>query len=124
MGVSETGPAGFYGNAHVWTNVVAPKGPVGEKILASFGEGNIMELAAEVPNIDAFQDAMQNKGIVMTAGDDTPLPLGEKAVITPTGDRYAYFPLDRSDHGVRAGEGRCQRVRATRKGVAKTSPLF
>jgi len=97
MGVSETGQAWFYGNANVWINVVAPKGPVGEKILASFGEGNIMELAAEVTNIDAFHDAMQKKGIVMTAGDDTPLPPGEKAVITTTGDRYAYFPLDRSE---------------------------
>jgi hypothetical protein len=56
-----------------------------------------MEIAAEVPDIDAFHDAMKAKGIVMTAGDNTPLPAGAKAVTTPTGDRYSYFPLDRSE---------------------------
>ena len=33
----------------------------------------------------------------MTGGDNTPLPAGEKAMTnSQSGDRYAYFPLDRS----------------------------
>ena len=46
---------------------------------------------------DAFHDAMKAKRITMTAGDGTPLPAGAKAVTTPTGDRYCYFPLERSE---------------------------
>jgi len=78
---------------------VAPTGTEGAKILqdARFGDGNIMELAAEVPDIAAFYDAMKAKGITMTAGDATPLPAGRKAVTTPTGDLYSYFPLDKSE---------------------------
>ena len=99
MGVTESGQTWIHGNAGVWVNIVAPTGAAGEKVLADprFGEGNIMELAAEVQNIDEFYDAMKAKGIVMTAGDGVPLPAGSKAVSTPTGDRYAYFPLDRSE---------------------------
>ena len=99
MGVSEGGQTWIHGNSNVWVNIVAPAGDRGAKILqdSRFGDGNIMELAAEVPDIEAFFDAMQAKGITMTAGDDTPLPAGSKAVTTPTGDRYSYFPLDRSE---------------------------
>ena len=56
-----------------------------------------MELAAEVPDIEAFHDAMKAKGITMTAGDGVSLPAGAKAVTTPTGDRYSYFPLEKSE---------------------------
>lgn len=99
MGVSETGQTWIHGNSNVWVNVVAPAGRAGQQVLRDprFGDGNIMELAAEVDDIDAFHAAMQAKGIVMTAGDNTPLPAGAKSVLTPTGDRYAYFPLDRSE---------------------------
>jgi catechol 2,3-dioxygenase-like lactoylglutathione lyase family enzyme len=99
MGVTETGQTWIHGNGNVWVNVVAPAGAEGEKILkdSRFGEGNIMEIAAEVADIDAFHDAMEAKGIVMTAGDHNSLPAGAKAVTTPTGDRYSYFPLDRSE---------------------------
>ena len=99
MGVTATDQNWIHGNSHVWVNVVAPTGPAGAKVLADprFGDGNIMELAAEVADIDAFYDAMQAKGITMTAGDGVPLPAGAKAVTTATGDRYIYFPLDRSE---------------------------
>jgi catechol 2,3-dioxygenase-like lactoylglutathione lyase family enzyme len=98
MGVTETGQTWIHGNSNVWVNLVAPTGSAGEHVLKDprFGDGNIMELAAEVADIDAFYDAMKAKGIVMTAGDNTPLPAGAKSRTTPTGDRYAYFPLDRS----------------------------
>jgi catechol 2,3-dioxygenase-like lactoylglutathione lyase family enzyme len=99
MGVTETGQTWIHGNSNVWVNIVAPTGAEGTKILqdARFGDGNIMELAAEVPDIEAFHDAMKAKGITMTAGDGVPLPAGAKAVTTPTGDRYSYFPLDKSE---------------------------
>ena len=99
MGVSEGGQTWIHCNSNVWVNIVAPTGAEGTKILqdARFGDGNIMELAAEVPDIEAFHDAMKAKGITMTAGDGVPLPAGAKAVTTPTGDRYNYFPLDRSE---------------------------
>jgi catechol 2,3-dioxygenase-like lactoylglutathione lyase family enzyme len=99
MGVSEGGQTWIHGNSQVWVNVVAPAGANGAKVLADprFGEGNIMELAAEVASIDAFYDAMQAKGITMTAGDGIALPAGAKSVTSPSGDRYCYFPLDRSE---------------------------
>ena len=99
MGVTPTGQAWIHGNSHVWVNVVAPSGETGKKVLADsrFGDGNIMEIAAEVPDIAAFYDAMQAKGITLTAGDGVALPAGAKAVSTPSGDRFAYFPLDRSE---------------------------
>lgn len=98
MGVTENGQAWIHGNGNVWVNVVAPTGAAGNAILGDprFGDGNIMELAAEVADIDAFHDAMKVKGITMTAGDGVPLAAGAKAVTTPTGDRYNYFPLERS----------------------------
>jgi catechol 2,3-dioxygenase-like lactoylglutathione lyase family enzyme len=99
MGVTCRGQTWIHGNAGVWVNVVTPQGATGERVLNDprFGDGNIMELAAEVPDIDAFYDAMRAKGIEMTAGDDVPLSTGAKSVATPTGDRYCYFPLDRSE---------------------------
>ena len=99
MGVTEQGQTWFHGNSNVWVNIVAPAGAAGDKVLQDprFGDGNIMELAAEVADVDAFYDAMRAKGITMTAGDGVPLPAGAKAVTTPTGDRYSYFPLDKSE---------------------------
>jgi len=99
MGVSESGQTWIHCNSNVWVNIVAPAGSAGKQVLANprFGDGNIMELAAEVPNIDAFHDRMQAKGITMTAGDGVALPDGAKSVTSPSGDRYAYFPLDRSE---------------------------
>jgi catechol 2,3-dioxygenase-like lactoylglutathione lyase family enzyme len=99
MGVSESEQTWIHGNSQVWVNLVAPTGPAGARILADprFGEGNIMELAAEVSSIDAFYDQMKAKGITMTAGDGVALPPGAKSVKSPAGDRYSYFPLDRSE---------------------------
>jgi hypothetical protein len=99
MGVKEQDQTWIHCNSNVWVNVVAPTGATGQKVLADprFGDGNIMELAAEVPSIDAFHDAMKAKGITMTAGDGMALPAGAKAVTSPSGDRYAYFPLDKSE---------------------------
>ena len=99
MGVTPTGQAWIHGNSNVWVNVVAPAGETGKTVIADtrFGDGNIMELAAEVPDIEAFYDAMQAKGITMTAGDGMALPAGSKAVTAASGDRFAYFPLDRSE---------------------------
>lgn len=98
MGVTGTGQTWIDGNAGVWINVVAPTGARGVQVLKDprFGDGSIIELAAEVSDIDAFYDAMRAKGIEMTAGDGLPLPAGSKAVMTSTGDRYNYFPRDRA----------------------------
>jgi len=99
MGVTPAGQAWIHGNSHVWVNVVAPAGEAGKKVLADsrFGDGNIMEIAAEVADLDSFHDAMQAKGITLTAGDGLALPAGAKAVTGPSGDRFAYFPLDSSE---------------------------
>ena len=83
-----------------WIALMSPSTPADGKALlgdARFGEGAIMELGVEVADIDAFYDQMKAKGIVMTAGDATRLPDGQKAVtVASTGDRYSYFPLDKS----------------------------
>jgi catechol 2,3-dioxygenase-like lactoylglutathione lyase family enzyme len=99
MGVSEDSQAWFYSYGSVWIDLLGPSGPKGEAILkdSRFGDGAIMELAVEVPSVDAFYDEMKGKGIVMTGGDATPLPPNAKAIATPTGDRYCYFPPDRSE---------------------------
>jgi catechol 2,3-dioxygenase-like lactoylglutathione lyase family enzyme len=99
MGVTEGAQTWIHGNAGVWINLVAPAGDAGQRLLADprYGDGNIMELAAEVGDLDAFHDAMKAKGIVMTSDGTTPLAAGTTAVTTPTGDRYSYFPTDRSE---------------------------
>jgi catechol 2,3-dioxygenase-like lactoylglutathione lyase family enzyme len=98
MGVDERHLAWVHGNGNVWINVVAPGGPAGKAFLAAprFGDGTIVELAAEVADIDAFHDSMKRKGITMTGGDNAPLPAGAKALKDANGDRYCYFPLDKS----------------------------
>lgn len=100
LGVAQTGHAWFQGNAHgFWIELVRPlNNAAGKAALKKFGDGNIMELVAEVEDIDAFYDRMQVRGITLTAGDARPLPKGEKAVrMKRSGDRYAYLPLDRSE---------------------------
>lgn len=100
LGVTEEGHAWFEGNAHgFWIELVTPqRNQNGAAALKKFGDGNIMELVAEVQDIEAFHDRMQTLGITMTAGDDRPLPRGKKAVtMKRTGDRYAYFPLNKSE---------------------------
>ena len=90
------------GNDHgTWIALMAPSTPAdGKAVLgdARFGEGAIMELGVEVDDIDAFYDHMKAKDITMTAGDATSLPSGQKSVlIESSGDRYSYFPLDKSE---------------------------
>jgi len=99
MGLTETSQAWIKSNGSVWIDLAAPSGATGEKIMhdSRFGDGAIMELAVEVSDIDSFYDAMKAAGILMTAGDNSPLPAHSKSVLTPTGDRYNYFPLDRSE---------------------------
>jgi catechol 2,3-dioxygenase-like lactoylglutathione lyase family enzyme len=82
----------------IWIELIAPASTQSNTgILEKHGEGAIMELCAEVDDIEAFYDRMQDKGITMTAGDCRPLVEGEKAVAdTNTGDRFSYFPLDKS----------------------------
>ena len=65
---------------------------------SKYGDGAIVELAAEVNDIDVFYDQMKAKGITLTTGDQRALPVGEKAVtMKASGDRYAYLPLSKSE---------------------------
>lgn len=99
MGVSETDQTWIEGNSGVWVNLVHPAGAAGKAVLedSRYGDGNIMELAAEIPDIDAWYDTMKAQGIIMTSDGVHPLDGKQKSVATPTGDRYSYFPLDRSE---------------------------
>jgi catechol 2,3-dioxygenase-like lactoylglutathione lyase family enzyme len=100
LGVGDEGHAWFVCSASgFWLELVSPgKSAAGQAAIRKFGDGNIMELAAEVQDIEAFCRRMNAKGITMTAGDDQPLPQGQTAVtVEGTGDRFAYFPLDRSE---------------------------
>lgn len=100
MGVDGRRHAWFQGNNHgFWIELVTPaKNAAGRAALKKFGDGNIMELGVEVPDIDAFHDRMLAKGLQLMAGDATPLPPGRKSVRDAvSGDRYAYLPLDRSE---------------------------
>lgn len=100
MGVADRGHAWFQGNNHgFWIELVSPdKSEAGRTALKKFGDGNIMELAVEVSDIDAFHDRLMARGIKLTAGDATPLPTGTKALtMKQGGDRYAYLPLERTE---------------------------
>lgn len=100
LGVGSSHHAWFQGNDHgFWIELVQPeKNAAGGAALKKFGDGNIMELGVEVADIEAFHDRMAAKGIALTAGDATPLPVGQKAVRdAASGDRYAYLPLDRTE---------------------------
>jgi len=102
MGFGDGRHAWIRSNAHgAYVALMSPATATGGKRLLDdprFGPGAIMELGIEVADIAAFYDAMKAKGIVMTAGDSTPLPTGDKSVlIESSGDRYSYFPLDRSE---------------------------
>lgn len=84
-----------------WIEVISPPAGSGSALLKKHPDGTLLELGVEVPDLDAFNDQMKAKGIIMTAGDATPLPAGKKSITDPSsGDRYAYFPLDRS-YGMR-----------------------
>lgn len=100
MGVGEDAHAWVRSNGSIWIELVAPSGEAGKKVLADsmLGDGALVELGVEVSDIDAFYDAMNVKGIKMTAGDGAALPAGQKAVtVASSGDRYNYFPLDKSE---------------------------
>ena len=98
-----------------WIALMSPSSPNDNRLIRdpSLGHGAILELAAEVADIDAFAKRMAGLGIVMTAGDGAPLPPGATAVTVPgTGDRYAYFSRDQS-------EG--MRIMVFQRGPASTS---
>lgn len=102
MGFGEGRHAWIRSNDHgMYVALMAPSTPhAGTRLLEDprFGPGAIMELGIEVADIDAFYEEMKTMGIVMTAGDDTPLPTGKSAVLVESsGDRYSYFPLARSE---------------------------
>lgn len=100
MGVGEQSHAWVRSNGSIWVELVAPSGEAGKKVLgkSTLGDGALVELGVEVSDIDAFHDAMAAKGIKMTAGDGVALPAGQKAVtVASSGDRYSYFPLDKSE---------------------------
>ena len=99
MGMSHGPHAWIDGNGKgFWIEVIAPASPAKTGVLQKFGDGALIELDAEVKDIEAFYDQLKAKGITMTAGDSTPLPAGTKALtVKATGDRYAYIPLDRSE---------------------------
>lgn len=100
MGVGDDAHVWIESNGSIWIELVQPSGGVGKAVLDDkrFGEGAIMELVVEVDDLVAFASHMQSKGIVMTAGDNTALPTGQKAVkVESSGDRYAYFPLSASE---------------------------
>ena len=81
-----------------WISLMAPEGP-GNRLIddPALGHGAILELAAEVSDIEAFTQRMSGEGITMTAGDGAALPPGTSWVEIPgTGDRYAYFSRDAS----------------------------
>jgi catechol 2,3-dioxygenase-like lactoylglutathione lyase family enzyme len=101
-GFGDAGHAWIRGNERgMWLALLAPAAPEDGRALLGderLGDGAILELAAEVADIAAFSDRMQAGGITMTAGDGTPLPDGQKSVLVEsTGDRFAYFPRDRSE---------------------------
>ncbi len=80
-----------------WVEIVAPPPGTSPELLKKNADGTLIELGVEVADIEAFHDQMAAKGIKLTAGDATPLPAGSKAVTdAASGDRYAYFPLDKS----------------------------
>ena len=99
MDLGDTKHAWINGNSDsIWIELIAPA-TSGDNTgaLKTLGEGAITELSVEVADIEAYYDKMQAKNIVMTAGDATPLPNGEKAITdAASGDRYAYLPRDRS----------------------------
>jgi catechol 2,3-dioxygenase-like lactoylglutathione lyase family enzyme len=101
MGVADRGHAWIDSDGKgLWIEVVSPASSGrGEALLKSkaFGDGSIVELGVEVENVDSFYDRMKAKGITMTGGDSRPLPLGKKAITLASGDRYSYFPLDKSE---------------------------
>jgi catechol 2,3-dioxygenase-like lactoylglutathione lyase family enzyme len=102
MGVAANSHAWIAGNPNgMWINLVQPAAtPAGKAILADkrFGDGMIMELGVEVPDLAKFNDAMKAKGIVMTSNGADALPGNEKyALLSSSGDRYSYFPLSKSE---------------------------
>jgi|JI10StandDraft_1071094.scaffolds.fasta_scaffold01704_16 catechol 2,3-dioxygenase-like lactoylglutathione lyase family enzyme len=100
MGVDENSHTWVQSNGTIWIELVAPSGEAGNKVLGDsmLGDGALVELGVEVPDINAFYDAMAAKGIKMTAGDGAALPAGQKAItVTSSGDRFNYFPLDKSE---------------------------
>lgn len=86
----------------VWVQLVQPASAgYAMDLLKEKGEGHVVEVAAEVDDLDAFYDRMAAKGTTMVNFDRTPLASGTKGVtIEPSGDRQHYFPLNVS-HGMR-----------------------
>jgi catechol 2,3-dioxygenase-like lactoylglutathione lyase family enzyme len=99
LGMGKTAHAWIEANpAHFWIEIVAPAQTGSTPgVLSRFGDGALLQLGVEVPDIEAFHDAMAVRGIGLTGGDGVVLSAGAKAVSEQgSGDRYAYFPLDAS----------------------------
>lgn len=84
-----------------WISIVGADAHGGGRQLledSRLGPGAIVEIAAEVADIDAFSRRMAAAGITMTAGDDTPLDAGATSVcVDSSRDRYAYFSRESSE---------------------------
>lgn len=77
--------------------------PVGPKkgIVDQFGDGAIVEIGVETRDIETLAASLRAMGVLLTAGDDTPLPEGKSSVSDGrTGDRYAYLSMKEA-HGLR-----------------------
>ena len=81
----------------LWLQLLQPVGPGPVMdLLNKHGNGYVLEIGAEVDDLDKFYDQMKEKGITMVNLDGSPLASGEKGTtIKPYGERH-YFPLERS----------------------------
>ena len=80
----------------VWLQLMQPASAgFAMDLLKEKGDGYVLEIAAEVDDLDAFYDRTAAKGVTMVSIDGKPLAAGTKgATIEPTGDRHHYFPLN------------------------------
>lgn len=63
-------------------------------MLASQGDGAVVELGAEVADLAALHRDLTAKGVKITSDGTSPLPSGATCVTTPLGDRYFYANPD------------------------------
>lgn len=101
-----------------WIEVVGPSehaAPTGALQDPALGDGAILELGVEVPDLSAFAGQIEAKGTSLTSGDGNRSPASRKMLVdSKTGDRYAYLPKD-AVQGIR--------IRVFQRG-SPTSSLF
>jgi catechol 2,3-dioxygenase-like lactoylglutathione lyase family enzyme len=77
-----------------YVEILEPKKGEFFKRLKEGGEGTLVEICFEVDDIGRFYDGMKKKGITLTDPDRKPLARGKKYWTSPTGDKFAYLPLE------------------------------